>query len=84
MVAIIELAHSLGLRALAEGVETVEDLNVLKELHCDEIQGYFLSKPLPAEEFEKFISDFIIEKIDEIDEIDEIKEMEVAYYEKKH
>lgn len=81
VVAIIELAHSLGLRVLAEGVETVEDLNVLKELHCDEIQGYFLSKPLPAEEFEKFISDFIIEKIDEIDEI---KEMEVAYYEKKH
>jgi EAL domain-containing protein (putative c-di-GMP-specific phosphodiesterase class I) len=75
VVAIIELAHSLGLRVLAEGVETIEDLNVLKKLHCDEIQGYFLSKPLPADEFEKFIDDFVIE---------EMKEMEVAYYEKKY
>lgn len=81
VVAIIELAHSLGLRVLAEGVETIEDLNVLRELHCDEIQGYYLSKSLPAEEFEKFILGFMAEQIERSKQI---KGMEVAYHEKKY
>ena len=49
--AIIAMAHSLGFRTIAEGVETQEQLNFLREKQCDEIQGYFFSKPVPAEEF---------------------------------
>lgn len=49
----IEMAHSLGLKVVAEGVETKEQLLVLKERKCDYIQGYFFSKPLPADEVEK-------------------------------
>ena len=48
--AIINLAHSLGARALAEGVETAEQLRHLAEEDCDEVQGYFLSMPLRAAE----------------------------------
>lgn len=44
--AIIALAHSLDLKPVAEGVETVEQLNTLRALNCDRIQGYFFSKPL--------------------------------------
>lgn len=46
--AIIRLGQSLGLRVIAEGVETEDNLNRLRDLGCDEIQGYLLSKPLPA------------------------------------
>jgi diguanylate cyclase (GGDEF)-like protein len=52
--AIISMAHSLGLKTIAEGVETVEQLHYLHEQGCDEIQGYYYSKPLSAEEFELF------------------------------
>ncbi|MGE5621925.1 MAG: EAL domain-containing protein [Bacillota bacterium] len=50
---IIDLAHSLNLKVVAEGVETDEQLNLLRLLRCDEIQGYYLSAPIPREEFEK-------------------------------
>jgi len=52
--AIISMAHSLGLKTIAEGVETLEQLNFLREQGCDEIQGYYYSKPLTAEVFEIF------------------------------
>lgn len=45
----IELSHGLGKRVLAEGVETVEQLNVLRHLGCDAVQGYFIDKPMPEE-----------------------------------
>jgi EAL domain-containing protein (putative c-di-GMP-specific phosphodiesterase class I) len=45
---IIGLAHCLRLHVVAEGIETAEQLFFLKENGCDEIQGYFFSKPLPA------------------------------------
>jgi EAL domain-containing protein (putative c-di-GMP-specific phosphodiesterase class I) len=47
--AIIGLAHSLKLKVVAEGVETAEQLGFLRDRQCDEIQGYYLSRPLPAQ-----------------------------------
>jgi diguanylate cyclase (GGDEF)-like protein/PAS domain S-box-containing protein len=46
--AIIAMGQNLGLKVLAEGVETLEQLNILKEGGCDYIQGYYYSRPLPA------------------------------------
>jgi len=46
--AVISLAHSLNLKVVAEGVETVGHLNALRAYGCDEIQGYYISRPLPA------------------------------------
>jgi diguanylate cyclase (GGDEF)-like protein/PAS domain S-box-containing protein len=50
---IILMAHNLGLSVIAEGVETVNQLGVLKQHRCNEAQGYHFSKPVPGEEFSK-------------------------------
>ena len=55
--AIIDLAHSLSLQVIAEGVETAEQIQFLKANNCDQVQGYFFSPPLPAPEFEKMLID---------------------------
>jgi diguanylate cyclase len=52
---IIELAHSLGMVVVAEGVETSSQFNKLKELDCDEIQGYLMARPLRPRDFEEFV-----------------------------
>lgn len=48
--AVIALAHSLHLQVIAEGVEEEKQLNILKEENCDQVQGYFYSRPLPLNE----------------------------------
>ncbi len=48
--AIIAMAHSLQLKVVAEGVETREQLDFLRKLDCDQIQGYYFSKPIPSNE----------------------------------
>jgi diguanylate cyclase (GGDEF)-like protein len=53
--AIISMAHSLRLRAIAEGVETEEQLQFLRSLECDGMQGFLLSPPLPPDEITKFL-----------------------------
>ena len=52
--AIIDLAKTLRLTALAEGVERHEQLDFLRARGCDQFQGYLAGKPVPAEEFEGF------------------------------
>ena len=51
----IDLAHNLGLKAVAEGVENQAAWDKLRELGCDSAQGYFMSKPLPAEKFMEWV-----------------------------
>ncbi|MDU0458971.1 MAG: EAL domain-containing protein [Geobacteraceae bacterium] len=56
--AVIAMAHSLHLKVIAEGVETVGQLDYLRQHHCDEIQGYYISKPLPAGQFMQFLQQY--------------------------
>ncbi len=53
--ATIELAHSLGHSVVAEGVETLETLELLKSMGCDKAQGFFIARPMPREEFFQFV-----------------------------
>lgn len=53
--AIIQMAHSLGMITLAEGVETKDQLEALRSRGCDAIQGFYFSKPLSALDFEAFV-----------------------------
>jgi EAL domain-containing protein (putative c-di-GMP-specific phosphodiesterase class I) len=53
--AVIALARSLNLRVIAEGVEMVEELNFLRAHHCEEVQGYYFSRPLVPEQFAKLL-----------------------------
>ena len=52
---LILLAHSLEKKVIAEGVETREQLHLLHQLKCDEVQGYYFSKPIPLEEIKSLL-----------------------------
>jgi diguanylate cyclase (GGDEF)-like protein/PAS domain S-box-containing protein len=52
---IIQLAKKLDIRTVAEGVETIDQLSMLRKIHCDEIQGYFYSKPVSPQRFEHLL-----------------------------
>jgi len=53
--AIIALAHSLSMKVIAEGVETIDQLELLKSYGCDEIQGYYFARPQPEREVAEFL-----------------------------
>ncbi len=54
VIAIISLAHNLNIKTIAEGVENEVQWQILRILKCDMVQGYYFSKPLPADEVERF------------------------------
>ena len=55
----IGLAHTLGMRVVAEGVEQLADWNLLNELNCDVVQGYFVAKPMPVAELAEWEKDWM-------------------------
>jgi len=58
VIAIISMAKALGIAVVAEGVEVKEEVELLTELGCDYIQGFYFSKPLPATELSSFLRNF--------------------------
>tara|TARA_B100000700_G_scaffold257350_1_gene291046 strand:+ start:439 stop:3765 length:3327 start_codon:yes stop_codon:yes gene_type:complete len=55
--AMIDLASALNMESIAEGVESEQQLNILKELECSQVQGYYFSKPLPIKVLYEFVTD---------------------------
>jgi EAL domain-containing protein (putative c-di-GMP-specific phosphodiesterase class I) len=60
--AMIELTHALGLRVIAEGVETSEQLAQLRDMKCDFAQGYYFSEPLPSEELGDILAEDLTDR----------------------
>ena len=54
--AMIDLAHNLGLQVVAEGVENAEQLQLLREFGCDQVQGYLISRPIALPELQRFLA----------------------------
>nr|WP_321266281.1 EAL domain-containing protein [uncultured Sulfurimonas sp.] len=59
---IISMAHSLGFKTVAEGVETQEHAKLLRSMNCDQLQGYYFSRAIPKDEFTQFIKEYIPNK----------------------
>ena len=55
---IVQMAHGLDIRVVCEGVERIEQVQFLREIECDIIQGYYYSKPMPMDEYEKYLEKF--------------------------
>lgn len=53
--AVVAMSHAMNMRVVAEGIETQAQLDHLASIGCDEMQGFFISKPIPADEFEAFL-----------------------------
>jgi EAL domain-containing protein (putative c-di-GMP-specific phosphodiesterase class I) len=53
--AVVDMGHALGLKVIAEGVETTEQLAVLRELGCDVGQGFLFARPMPPDAFLAFV-----------------------------
>jgi EAL domain-containing protein (putative c-di-GMP-specific phosphodiesterase class I) len=51
---IIALAKAMGLEVVGEGVETHQQYSILRRLECDLVQGYFIARPMPADEFRRW------------------------------
>jgi diguanylate cyclase (GGDEF)-like protein len=67
--ALVDLGRSLGLHTVAEGVESTEAYDLLREFGCDEAQGYLLSRPLPAAQFTAWLARQQVRRIDHGDEV---------------
>ena len=52
---VIQMAHSINLHVIAEGVETKEQLDHLGMIGCDQVQGYYFARPMPCSEFNEFV-----------------------------
>lgn len=52
---VIRMSHDLGMEVVAEGVETQEQFDLLADIQCDEVQGYFISRPVPADKFRELL-----------------------------
>ena len=59
--AIIQMSHRLKMKVVAEGVESAQQVELLKQMGCDFIQGYYYSKPLPMDELLDFIQFWEVE-----------------------
>jgi EAL domain-containing protein (putative c-di-GMP-specific phosphodiesterase class I) len=59
---LIALCKTSGMEVIAEGVDQAEQVNILKKIKCDTIQGFFYSKPLPIKEYEEFLTENPFEK----------------------
>lgn len=62
--AIIQMAHRLHMKVIAEGVEQREQVQLLRKMGCDMIQGYYYSKPLPLDEFTEFLEFWELEQLE--------------------
>ena len=60
--AMIELTHALGLKVIAEGVESAEQLRRLRQMRCDFAQGYYFSEPLPCEGISALLEALLTER----------------------
>ena len=63
---VINLANELGMPVIAEGVETEEDVEMLRRVGCQIVQGYYYSKPLSIEDYEEFLKGYSYGDMDEI------------------
>jgi EAL domain-containing protein (putative c-di-GMP-specific phosphodiesterase class I) len=67
--ALIDLGRSLGLRTVAEGVESTDAWDMLKDFGCEEAQGYLLSRPIPAAQFTAWLARQQVRQIDHGDAV---------------
>ncbi len=82
--AVIDIAYSLDVPTIAEGVETAEQMFALKEMGCDVVQGFYFSKPLPAAEYERFLLEKKRGTLGATDKESRIKAAEQFTYEALH